>query len=237
MEKMRNIDRLIIYLLIILYIMVMGTVLMIDRDIDAVNKTLEYITKAQEADRAESSRAYSDYTYAMTEIENRLNEIEHGQTEIRDGLTEANGNISSLQTQVAQHEEAIKAIPTPKAEQTASKKKVNLTESEIRMVASLVYLEAGDRSTACQRAVASVVVNRMRKYHMTARQTVYQNGVFSVAWKVARTTPSKKSIEAVRYVCKNGVTIPSGVTAFRNRHYHNFGRRYKCIDGVYFSYA
>ena len=233
MEKMRNIDRLIIYLLIILYVMVLWIVLWLDKDIDALNKTLEYITKTQEQSTAESSRSYSDYTYAMTEIENRLNEIENGQTEIKESLADTNEKVSGIETQVAQHEEAIKAIPTPKAVETS--KKTNLTEKEIRMVAALVYLEAGDRNIACQRAVASVVINRMTKYHMTARQTVYQSGVFSVAWKVARTTPSKKSLEAVRYVCKNGVTTPKDVVAFRNRHYHTFGRRWKCIDGVYFT--
>ena len=121
-----NKDNLIISWLLLLTLLIMAISLMLDKDIDAINKTLEYITRTQEQSTAESSRFYSDYTYAMTEIDN-------GQTEIKDSLADTNEKVSSIETQVAQHEEAIKAIPTPKAE-TASKKpkKTNLTEKEIR---------------------------------------------------------------------------------------------------------
>lgn len=228
-------DRLIIYWLTILTMLTLFSCLMLDKDVDAVNKTVNYLLEQQKATESKIDALIA--TQAVTD--KKLTDIEAQERDISESIAASNDRIDSIQTQVSQHDEAIKAIPTPKAVEVSTKKpkKTNLTEKEIRMIAALVYLEAGDRSTACQRAVASVVINRMNKYHMSARQTVYQSGVFSVAYKVARTTPSKKSIEAVRFVCKNGVTIPSGVTAFRNRHFHSFGRRYKCIDGVYFSYA
>ena len=222
-------------LLVLLFGLVLWIVLWLDKDIDALNKTLNYLMENQERDRAEDSLARADFTSSVTEIEDRLTDIEQDQAEIKDSIADTDKKLAVIQTQVDAHEEVIKAIPTPKAETSSSRKKVSLTEKEIWMIASLVYLEAGDRSVACQRAVASVVINRMNRYHKTARQVIYQSGVFSVAWKVARTTPSKTSIAAVRYVVKHGVTTPKDVVAFRNRHCHSFGRRWKCIDGVYFT--
>ena len=111
----------------------------------------------------------------------------------------------------------------------------DLSEYDTRLIAKLVYCEAGSTSYRCQKAIASVVVNRMRRYHKSASQVIFEDGVFSVSYKVRRTTPSSTSLKAVRDVLRNGTTLPRSVVAFRYGHYHSFGRRYCRIDGVCFT--
>lgn len=112
---------------------------------------------------------------------------------------------------------------------------LKLSEADIRNISALVYLEAGSCSDKLQRAVASVIINRMKRYNMTASQVIYQNGVFSPAPRVSRTIPSDRCMKNVRYVISNGVTLPKNVVAFRNGHYHSFGQRYCQIENVYFT--
>ncbi len=110
-----------------------------------------------------------------------------------------------------------------------------LTDQEMRDMAALVYLEAGAQSYKCQQAIASVIVNLMVKNHASVNSTIFNTRTFSPARSISRTNPSQSCINAVRDVLENGCTLPSNVTAFRNRHYHNFGTPYCVIDGVYFS--
>lgn len=112
---------------------------------------------------------------------------------------------------------------------------VEVSDEDIRDIAALVYLEAGAQSYKCQKAIASVIFNRMIRYDMSAQATIHEPGVFSPAARVDRTSPSGSCLMAVREVLEQGCTLPARVTAFRNGHYHNFGSHYCCIDGVYFS--
>ena len=112
---------------------------------------------------------------------------------------------------------------------------IDLTEDEEYMIASLVYLEAGSGSYELQKAIASVIFNRMIRYGMTARQVIFQPGVFSPAGRVAYTRPSAMSRMAVRDVLEDGTTLPRNVLAFQLGGYHRFGRAYCKIQGVYFT--
>ena len=110
-----------------------------------------------------------------------------------------------------------------------------VTDQEIRDMAALVYLEAGAQSYRCQLAIASVIVNLMVKNHATVNATIFNSRTFSPARRISYTNPSQSCINAVRDVLTNGTIFPANVTAFRNRHYHNFGTPYCVIEGVYFS--
>ena len=172
----------------------------------------------------------------LTEIEDRLEVIEHHLEIIDIRLSNHYQLIKEIERDVANHEEKLsKPTPTVKAKAKAGGK-VRMSESEIRQVAALVYLEVGgEDSFRLKKAIASVVVNRMRRYGKTATQVIYEDGVFSPAYKVPYTTPSSSCIKAVRQVVNNGSIFPIRVTAFRNGHYHSFGRPYCRIGNVYFS--
>lgn len=112
---------------------------------------------------------------------------------------------------------------------------LDLTAEDEYMIASLVYLEAGSGSYELQKAIASVIFNRMIRYGMTARQVIYQPGVFSPASRVASTRPSGASQMAVREVLENGSVFPVRVCAFQLGGYHRFGTPFCKIQGVYFT--
>lgn len=171
----------------------------------------------------------------LTEIEDRLEVIEHHLEIIDIRLSNHYQLIKSLEQTVSSHETLLKPTPTPKPK-TQTKARVRMSEKEIRDVAALVYLEVGgEDSFRLKKAIASVVVNRMRRYGKTATQVIYEAGVFSPAYKIPYTTPSSSCIRAVRQVVSSGSIFPIRVTAFRNGHYHSFGRPYCKIENVYFT--
>lgn len=231
---MNSKDRLIIVWLFLLMIMIVAMAYLMDKDIDAVNKTLTAILEQQEEQATQSTKV-------ANEIESRLDTIEHNQ-EVQDirldnhykQIQENDSKIAKVEKQKAEAKEQREK----QSEITAARNnrlKVNLSEYEIRLLAKLVYCEAGTESYRTQKAIASVAINQMRRYKLSLYQTIYRDGAFSVAYKVRRTTPSYTSLKAVRDVVRNGTTLPKNVLAFRTGHYHSFGRRYAKIGNIYFT--
>ena len=116
---------------------------------------------------------------------------------------------------------------------------IYLTEDEINTLATLVYLEARGESYECQKAVASVIINRMTTTGMSLNEVVYQPKQFEPAALIERNEPNDQTLEAVKYVVKHGPTVPEYVTFFRADRYHRFGDLvdYAVIDNTYFSYS
>jgi len=114
-----------------------------------------------------------------------------------------------------------------------------LSDEECRLLAALVTLEVGSESYECQKAVASVVLNRMYVHNMSLDDVIYEPYQFSVAPKVKSKEPQESCVNAVNDVLVNGITIPQYVTFFRADDFHDWGDRYKAykqIDRTYFSY-
>lgn len=115
-----------------------------------------------------------------------------------------------------------------------------MSDEEVELFAKLVYLESGSTSVDCQRAVASVVLNRITTQNSDLRSVIYAKGQFAVASKLGNAKYSAESMNAVKYVLLNGPTVPEYVTYFREGHYFNWGpdhKGYTNIDNVYFSYS
>ena len=76
------------------------------------------------------------------------------------------------------------------------------TEADLKMLASLIYLEAGGGSNDGMWAVGTVVINRVRssEFPNTLEGVIYAKGQFSVASRVASTTPSQAAIDAAKKV-------------------------------------
>ena len=177
-------------------------------------------------------------------INDRLDEHEYDieyewekQKDVDDDIEEIIERIDEIEAVQSEMLVTPTPTPTPKPKTAAGRHKVTVkvSQQDIRNIASLVYLECGGQSYRCQKAVASVIINRMMRYHKSATQVIWEPGVFSPAYKVRSTSPSSSCLKAVRDVVYNGATLPKNVVAFRNGHYHSFGRRYCCIDGVYFT--
>lgn len=94
-----------------------------------------------------------------------------------------------------------------------------LTDQEINLLYRVVNAEAGSDWIPdwVQRGVASVVLNRIRSssYPNTMRDVVYQSGQWSCAWNGSlQKSPSKKVVNNVNFVLRNGMTMPEKVTGF-----------------------
>lgn len=114
---------------------------------------------------------------------------------------------------------------------------ITLTDDEIYLFATLVYLEGGAESYECQKAIASVVVNRMTTQNKSLYDVIYAPNQFSVARALSYNQPSESSQKAVNEVIENGPSVPEYVTYFRADYYHSWSSvsDYTCIDNTYFS--
>ena len=134
-------------------------------------------------------------------------------------------------------EEAKKKQQSNQAVETGSGYvKVNVSDSEVYMLAQLIYLEAGNCSYKCQCAVGSVAINLMLANGTSLSRIVHNRNIFSVANNVDYTTPSSTSLEAARQIANSGTTVPKYVKYFRNSHYFSWATPYMNMDNVYFSY-
>ena len=116
---------------------------------------------------------------------------------------------------------------------------MTLSEDEIQLFAATVYLEGGIESEECQKAIASVILNRMTTQNASLESIIYAPSQFDVAPYVAYTTAPDDTMEYCLYVLQYGPTIPEYVTFFRANYYFQWGDRYKnytSIDNTYFTY-
>lgn len=223
-----NRDTFIIGLLVIVTFSMAFALLVVSNNFEIRAKQLE------DAIIAEENRIFDfnkQYVYQIDIIKDDIFSLDErvDETELR--LDDHMATMVRIKNEIDKVK-IVSPTPTPKA--SSRKVSVRLSENDIQLIAKLVYEEAGAQSYKCQKAIASVVINRMVRYNKTARQVIFEPGVFSVS--ISNTKASAQSIKAVRDVVKNGTILPKNVLAFRNQHYHRgFGRPYCQIDGVYFS--
>lgn len=142
-----------------------------------------------------------------------------------------------------------KESPTSTVKTTPNNKPaISITAEEREMLARLVFLESSICSDDCQRAVASVVFNRLdsgrwrkdvnKDGEITLYDIIYYPNAFTPAGKIATTTPNQAAYDAVDYVLAHGITVPTYVRYFRTDYDFNWEgyENYTVIDNVYFGY-
>ncbi len=120
------------------------------------------------------------------------------------------------------------------------KQAFDVSESDRELIAKLLYHEARGESVECQRAVVSVILNRLQsgKWGDTISEVIYARNQFEPVAKglLPNTKPLQTQYDAIDYVLETGTTLPSWVQYFR-ASYH-FGWKdyvqYKSIDNTYF---
>lgn len=116
----------------------------------------------------------------------------------------------------------------------------NLTTEERELLAKLLYHEARGESIDCQKAVVSVILNRVESgiWGDTLEEVVYSKNQFEPVARglLPNTKPLEKQYEAIDYVIANGATVPSNVLYFRADHYFDWGTAYMNMDNTYFSF-
>lgn len=127
----------------------------------------------------------------------------------------------------------------------------HVTSEERDLLARIVTCEADEYSVECQRAVASVIFNRLDsgKWQkdmnsdnvITVYDIIYYPNAFTPVIDGALddcANPSDSAVKAVDYVIQHGPTIPEYVRYFRDyKHFTWQGYKgYTIIDDMYFGY-
>lgn len=108
------------------------------------------------------------------------------------------------------------------------------------LLAKLLYCEGRGESVECQKAIVSVVINRLNNGYWgdTINKVVYAKGQFTPALNgtLENVTPTKTQYEVVDYILENGSTLPSWVMYFRASYHFNWKgyTPYCAIDNTYF---
>ena len=155
-------------------------------------------------------------------------------------------NIQAQETTPNKGDEvSVQINPAPKT------KYYEVTKAERLLIAKIVTCEADEYSLECQKAVASVIFNRLEsgKWQkdmnedgkITVYDIIYYPNAFTPVQDGALdrcTTPSESAYKAVDYVIQNGPTVPTQVRYFRD--YYDFDWKnyanYTVIDDMHFGY-
>ena len=125
-----------------------------------------------------------------------------------------------------------------------------VTEEEREMLAKITYLESSICSEECQKAVVSVIFNRLESGRwkkdmnndgeITLYDIVYYPYAFTpvLAGKMDDATPGQNIYDVVDYVIQNGSTVPTYVRYFRTDYDFDWEgyENYTEMDNVYFGF-
>lgn len=116
-----------------------------------------------------------------------------------------------------------------------------VTDYERELLERLVYHEGNTESLECQKAIASVVFNRLYdEYHRfgsSIKEVIYAPGQFTVASYLFEDEPNETNREAVDWVIWNGPSIDEKIQFFRSKYYFSWVEPAMEIDNTYFSYG
>ena len=117
----------------------------------------------------------------------------------------------------------------------------NVTKYERELLERLVYHEGNTESIECQKAIASVVFNRLYDEHNrfgnSIEEVIYAPGQFTVASYLFEDEPTETNKEAVDWVIWNGPSIDEKIQFFRSKYYFSWVEPAMNIDNTYFSYG
>lgn len=111
------------------------------------------------------------------------------------------------------------------------------TEDDLYVLSHVIYGEAGDCSNEAQRAVGSVVLNRVAssEFPNTIRGVVFQPSQYACTWDGNYyREPSERAVNNAKYLLENGSTLPSYVV-YQAQFVQGRGV-YAEIDGEIFCY-
>lgn len=165
------------------------------------------------------------------------NQIPSVSQKVEEQVEDTSSEIEKIEVQIdtVQEEPVISSMTCTESEPEPY---MEMGESDVYELATLVYLESGTESFECQKAIASVVIHRMQNDDLTLQEVIYAKNQFSPAYLIAQSEPSESTLQAVREVLQNGPSIPNYVTFFRADYYHNWSELivpYCVIDHTYFS--
>lgn len=108
----------------------------------------------------------------------------------------------------------------------------NNSDTNIDLLARIIYFESGNCSEYCQWLVGSTAMNLADEYG-SLETVAFNYDIFNVANILYTDTPSSLSYSVTTRIINGDRDI--NVRAFRTDYYHSFGSPYTNVDNVYFS--
>lgn len=112
-----------------------------------------------------------------------------------------------------------------------------LNKSEMDLLRTTVYCEAGNQDLETQVMVALTVLNRLNSgYAEDIRGVIYQDGAYAVTkWSDFESRGWTEQVAKAVEIALSENNHPSDMYYFRTDYYHKFADRYMKSDDLYFS--
>ena len=112
-----------------------------------------------------------------------------------------------------------------------------LDKSELDLLRTTVYCEAGNQTLETQYMVALTILNRLNVgYASDLRGVIYQKGAFAVTkWSNFEQRGWTEQVEQAVEMALQTNEHPRNMYYFRDSYYHSFANNYKCSGSMYFS--
>ena len=112
-----------------------------------------------------------------------------------------------------------------------------LNKSELDLLRTTVYCEAGNQSLETQYMAALTILNRLADgYASDLRGVIYQKGAFAVTkWSNFEQRGWTEQVEQAVEMALQTNEHPRNMYYFRDSYYHSFANNYKCSGSMYFS--
>ena len=130
--------------------------------------------------------------------------------------------------------------PQEKRVNLSSRKETSASIDDRELLARLLYCEGRGESIECQRAIISVIINRLNSgsWGNSISSVIYAKGQFEpiASGLINSAKPSNVQYEVVDYILENGSTLPNWVMFFRASYHFNWKNYtpYCNIDNTYF---
>lgn len=133
--------------------------------------------------------------------------------------------------------EVIEEIPTDFELGVCTWADIVLDKSEMDLLRTAVYCEAGNQSLETQYMVALTILNRLADgYASDLRGVIYQKGAFAVTkWSNFEQRGWTEQVEQAVEMALQTNEHPRNMYYFRDSYYHSFANNYKCSGSMYFS--
>ena len=133
--------------------------------------------------------------------------------------------------------EVIEEMPTDFELGVCAWADIVLDKSEMDLLRTTVYCEAGNQSLETQYMVALTILNRLADgYASDLRGVIYQKGAFAVTkWSNFEQRGWTEQVEQAVEMALQTNEHPRNMYYFRDSYYHSFANNYKCSGSMYFS--
>ena len=133
--------------------------------------------------------------------------------------------------------EVIEELPTDFEIGVCAWADIVLDKSELDLLRTTVYCEAGNQTLETQYMVALTILNRLNVgYANDLRGVIYQKGAFAVTkWSNFEQRGWTDQVEQAVEMALQTNEHPRNMYYFRDSYYHSFANNYKCSGSMYFS--